>query len=730
MSNQPNLVPLTKGQLSIWYLDQVESHSAHYNIAAAITLTPKVDITLLDKTFNTLIERHEALRSQIVVNNGKVYQSILAFAKIAISEHDAEKIDDEELKSIMRKKSQQRFELHSEIPLRIDVYQKATHSTIYFCVHHMFSDFWSIALLIEEFTQIYTSLKSGMEANLKPVRLSYSQYCDTMSTWLTSKQAKQAESYWLDKLKKSVPELQLFSSSLPDGTLSTDYQSMSDVPSKKFQSLVSTREAITRSGRHLKFKLSKKETAQILVQAQTLKCTPFSVLLAHYFKLLHKISGETDIIVGVPFLGRSKATERLTVGYLVNPLPILCRGIDEKTITQLSKQINRDVREAITRQRYPFSEIAKQYMSERKLNSTPVFQTMFSYQQAQKGGSDWLAALAVEDESVEFSINKLSIKSFPIEPGTAQFELSMVVALVENRFSIDLQYDSNLVSAEKVNSISTNFRRLILGNKISSSSQKSKRDTTPALEYKNIATAILEKIREYPDKTALRNKGITMSYKEFGQSCNLWMKLLNEKGVIAGDNVALILPQGFEQISATIAIILMGGFVAQLDIKTPKNRLEHCIEIHRPKVIVSQHDLGIESDYASLFISDYEINKVTFSSPIDFNSNMLSRDKGGALVFTSGTTGKPRCVILSNANLSYFTQAAISTYQILQSDVMLQFTSPGFDAYYEEVLPSLAVGATLVLKATELTTDSEQFETYLSEHKITIMSLPTAFWHA
>jgi amino acid adenylation domain-containing protein/thioester reductase-like protein len=735
MSNQPNLVPLTKGQLSIWYLEQVESHNAHYNIAAAITLTPKIKVHLLDKTFNILLERHEALRSQIVVQNGTVYQSILPWAKITISEHNAEKMDDKQLQVIMRNKSQQRFELQNEIPLRIEIYQKATYSIMYFCVHHMFSDFWSIALLIEEFTKIYSSLKSGVVAKLDPVRLSYSQYCDTLSTWLMSKQAKQVKSYWLEKLIKPVPELQLFSSSLSSTTLANSQQ-INDAFSNTSQTLVSTSEAIFRSGRHLKFTLSSTETALILNQTQTLKCTSFSILLAYYFKLLYKLSGESDIIIGVPFLGRSKAIERLTIGYLVNPLPILCRGIDEKTITQLSQKINRDVREAIYRQKYPFSEIAKHYLSERKLNATPVFQTMFSYQQSQKGDSDWLAALSVEDDSVTYSKNNLSIKSFPIEPDIAQFELSMVVALVEKQFSIDFQYDSHLISAEQINTIAKNFRTLISADENSHYSQYSKRATTPDFEYKNIVTAILDSIREHPEKIALRQNGAVMSYQELEHSCRVWISLLNDKEVVAGDNVALMLPQGFEQVSATIAIIFMGGFVAQLAIKTPKNRLEHCIEICQPKVIVSEYDLGSQNGHASITIhdyeavSDYEAVKCTFFETSEFSSNLLNSVHGGALVFTSGSTGKPRCVVLSNANLSYFTQAAISTYQISSSDVMLQFTSPGFDAYYEEVLPSLAVGATLVLKAPDLTTDNEHFETYLSENKVTIISLPTAFWHA
>jgi amino acid adenylation domain-containing protein/thioester reductase-like protein len=708
MSEEPVLVPLTKGQQSIWYMDQVESQNAHYNIAAAITLTPKIDHSRMEKTFNTLIDRHEVLRSKIEVREGKVFQSILPSAQINITEHDASKIDDSQIKAELKRKSQQRFQLDKEIPFRVEVYQKTTHSIMYFCIHHIFSDFWSIALLIDEIMLVYTALELGEVIELPPVTLSYSQYCQSSIDWLESKQARNAKTYWLDKLDELVPELSL-SDNLMENT--------------------------GRQGRHLRFKLSKKETSIIFQQAQAYHCTAFSVLLAYYFKLLNWISGEKDIIVGIPVLGRSKAAEKLTVGYLVNPLPICCKSIGEKTVEQLAQQIHIDVRKIIALQRYPFAQIAKQFENKRRLDSTPIFQTMFSYQQAQKGTFDCLAALTVEDESVSFSNEILSIRSFSFEPDIAQFELSMVTAIVKEQLSIDLQYDANRLNEAKATSIASYFKELICSNPAIDDfphdhSLTSVMQNVPDDSYKNIGTLIFERITQHPKNIAMRQYQRSINYDEFGKYCRLWMKLLNEQGFKTGDNVALILTQGFEQITASIAIILMGGFVAQLDSKSPIKRQQYCINKCNAKIVISKDHVSKEGSYSVVTLSDFEQQLLTFDEQLNFDTNLINTENGGALVFTSGSTGKPHCVVLSQKNLSSFTQDAIDTYQINASDVMMQFTSPGFDAFYEEVLPTLAVGATLVPKPSDLTTDSEQFEKFLSENKVSIVSLPTAFWHA
>jgi len=719
MLKNERMIPLTKGQQSIWYMDQVDYKNTHYNIAAAITLSPKIVLENLEATFNILIKRHEALRSLVKVKDGKAYQHILASVKLQIIEHQADELSNDEIRTILREKSKVRFNLNRDIPLRVEIYQKNSHSIMYFCVHHMFSDFWSIALLIDEMSQIYTAISRSETPVLADIVMPFSEYCHASNKWLKSSNAEKAKHYWLEKLKSPVPELKL--------------------KTNKNDAISTLKNTPYRQGRHLKFTLNKHETSIIQRLVTQYKCTQFSVLLACYFKLLHRIYDEEDIIVGVPMLGRTKAKERLTVGYLVNPLPIYCQNVANKSIKQLAVQIHTDIRSMVAKQRYPLSEIAKNYIEQRALNTSPVFQTMFSYQQAQKTSSDWLAALTVEDESMTFKNHGLNIRSFAFEPEIAQFELSMVMALVDQQFSIDLQYDANMITPEHADAISCSFKEIIQHSENNTSTNKGVHTLISPPHQRpnhdiNIASLIIKRIVENPDSIAIHQDNLMISYAELGHYCHTWMSLISDSTFAPNDNIAVVLEHGIEQISATLAIMFMGGFVAQIDIKSPPQRLQYCIDKCQAKIVISQQLDNSVNAKKIISTNDFRQRRestetLSTSNNMGIDSKLVNIETGGALVFTSGSTGSPLCVVLSNENLSHFTQAAIEIYQLSADDVMLQFTSPGFDAYYEEVLPALAIGASLVPKPSTLNTDSEQFEQFIFAQSITIMSLPTAFWH-
>ncbi|BCG64395.1 MAG: fengycin family lipopeptide synthetase D [Methyloprofundus sp.] len=715
MDDQAPLTPLTKGQLSLWFLDQLNDQGTHYHISAAINICPAINKGLLVETFNFLINRHTALRSKIVATAGDIYQTSSTQC-LNIPFIDATDLSDNDIKQQLNTLSKQRFDLQNELPIRLVAYQQEQRTILFCAIHHIVADFWSISILLEELPIVYSALSQQQIPALENIKLSFTEHCNNNAVWLTTTRAHKAKNYWQQQLGDLLPAL-VFTPSTP------------------------LNESQSASGLHHKFKISADRTKLLLEYAQQQHVTFFALLLAAYFKLLNKMTQQTDITIGIPVLGRSKAVEKLTFGYFVNPTAIRCKNIAARDISDLSRQINNDVQTGIKYQRYPFSEVVHEYIvqhhlsEQRNINSTPIFQSMFSLQQAQKGRGEWLAALAVEDASVSFNSNALTMNAFPIEPDIAQFDIAIVAAVVAEQLSIDMQYDKHCFSPEIITTYANNYSDIL--DDIIAPEPDSSPAAINAEQHPDFIARIIYHFEHSSKDVALASTANNLSYAEMATHCAVWQALFNTHKIVAGDVIAVMLPPGFALITVSIATFLQGAYLLLLDPKAPEERSNQHIQHADTKLLVTaEHVFATVLQTITVAQFNSQLNKHQanhndwLAKTKAAHASQPQNQSGGALVFSSGSTGAANCTVLTRANLSYFSAAAISAYSFCKQDRVLQFTSPGFDAFYEELLPALCVGASIIPKSTQLTTDIEQFEAFLADNQISKISLPTAFWHA
>jgi hypothetical protein len=200
---------LTRGQQALWALDRFETNPANYVISAAVTISPRLDKVRLEKVFNEILCRHEALRTLFQVHEQAPLQYVRETASLEIPFTDACDLNESQLRERLREESGKPFDLEKDLPLRLHVFQRAHDSVLLFCVHHIVADFWSLASITETFPRLYAELQSGSFLSSGPSGLGYREFCERSNNWLETGAATRAAEYWKSYLAGPLPVLSL-----------------------------------------------------------------------------------------------------------------------------------------------------------------------------------------------------------------------------------------------------------------------------------------------------------------------------------------------------------------------------------------------------------------------------------------------------------------------------------------------------------------------------------------
>jgi amino acid adenylation domain-containing protein/thioester reductase-like protein len=678
--------PLSLGQQALWFMSKLDEDSSQYNISAAIVVAPVIERQILENVFQTIIDRHEALRTLFKYQNGKLSQFVQSNAKLVCDETDAREMSNAELQVKITHRSQQTFNLEKEIPFRLHLYTRKRDSVMFLCLHHIVSDFWSAALMIEEFSKLYGAFLNDNILVLEKPEYQFKDYQKWSSEWLQSEKAEKNLAYWALQLKGASHPLEI-PTDRPRGSKSTFVGS-----------------------RHT-FEIDEDLTSSMAVFAKENNVTLFAVLLTAYYRFLSLSTDQQDITIGVPATGRTRKQEKGIVGYLVNPLPIRINPDDNQSFLKLFQHVNKLIRAGVVRQRMPFPAIVKQIGAERTANRSPIFQTMFAFQKAQNSDQKWLAALAVEDSSVSFDMNGIQVRSFPFDPGYTQFDLSLTMAQVEDRIVGSFQYNTDLFDVHTIEGFPPHFKEIITDCISEDSFAKPQSVENTLIEEIDIAC------KTYAQNIAISDGTVKFNYSEIYSHSLQWAALLNEKGVTQGDRIGIMLPHCCEYPAVMIGILRIGAVVVPIDIKSPANRL---------KTYVAAADIKLMIGLGATDIQPTDID--ILPAPQENEYKTISGKADAVYVFTSGSTGRPRCVKLSHKNILNHSRVMKEHYKILPNDRVLQFTSPGFDVFLEEVFPTLFAGATIIPKSLNLSTDAGEFINFLERHQISVINIPTAYW--
>jgi acyl transferase domain-containing protein/acyl carrier protein len=420
--------PLSFAQQRLWFIDQLEGASATYNIPATLRLTGCLDVQALQQSFETIVQRHEVLRTSFQTLEGVAIQIIGAPFPMPLEILDLQPLDEAaqpiEVQRLTQEEAQQPFDLATGPLLRVKLLQLAPQEhVLLLTMHHIISDGWSIGVLVQELSSLYQAFTTDTEANLPALPIQYADFAHWQRQHLQGEVLDAHLSYWKEQLADAPPLLEL----------------PTDRPRPSVQSF---------KGASLPFSLTPELTERLQQLSQQTGATLFMTLLSAFQVLLYRYSGQEDIVVGSPIANRNRSETEGLIGFFANTLALRSRLDSEMSFEELLTQVRQVTLEAYTYQDVPFEKLVEELQPERSLSYTPLIQVIFALQNAP------ITSLKLSDLS-------LSPLNFNIGLVSVRFDLEMHLWEGPKGLNGFFIYNTDLFDLCTIQHISKRFQTLL-----------------------------------------------------------------------------------------------------------------------------------------------------------------------------------------------------------------------------------------------------------------------------
>ncbi|WP_026083390.1 condensation domain-containing protein, partial [Pseudomonas tolaasii] len=410
---------LSSAQERQWFLWQLDPRSAAYHVPTALHLRGQLNRAALEQAFQALVQRHEALRTTFVEEDGRALQVIHSSLALVV---ETVSIEATAIDACVEQEIRRPFDLIRGPLMRVKLFAvQPDHHVLVITQHHIISDGWSMQIVVDELVRLYTGYCEDAPAPLAALPLQYADYAAWQRQWTAGDEHARQLAYWRDQLGGEQPVL-----ALP-----------LDFPRPAEQSY---------RGARLDFALPE-ELAQALQRlAQREHVTIFTLLLASFQMLLHRYSGQDDIRVGVPVANRNRLETEGLVGFFVNTQVLRAQFDGAPAFTQLLQQVHQSVLDAQSFQDLPFEQLVETLQPERSLSHSPLFQVLFNHQNR-------------TTRTIE--LPALTIEGVAWDSATAQFDLTLETGEVQGGLAASLTYATDLFSADTIKRMAGHWLALL-----------------------------------------------------------------------------------------------------------------------------------------------------------------------------------------------------------------------------------------------------------------------------
>ncbi|REG91597.1 condensation domain-containing protein, partial [Flavobacterium aquicola] len=416
-------IPLSFSQERLWFLDQL-SGSAEYNMPIALRLDGALNISILEESLQTIVSRHEVLRTNLLSEDGIGYQEVMSAQNWFLEQEEV--LDEELLESHLKTYLNIPFNLSKDYKIRARLYTLGYEKYVLACVfHHIASDGWSEGILMNEFTELYTALQSCRVPNLPKLNLQYVDYAIWQRKYLEGSVLENQLSYWKAKLS-GVSTL-----SLPMDHARPSVQS--------------------NAGATISLELDKKISTSLSSICQEEGVTLFMLLLSAFKILLSRYSGQDDICVGTPIANRTQSDLEGIIGFFVNSLALRSDLSGDQSFKDLISRVKQTTLEGYDHQLVPFEKVVDRIAITRDMSMTPLFQVMFDFKNNTKNSSK-------KEESLEGIV----ISDYEFDMVTAQFDLILSASENNNDVLLEINYCTALFDKATIDRMLLHYQELLV----------------------------------------------------------------------------------------------------------------------------------------------------------------------------------------------------------------------------------------------------------------------------
>ena len=680
-SDRRQQLPLSWSQQRLWFIDQLERGSTAYHIPVALRLDGELRRDALGNALQQLVERHEALRTTFATVGGEPVQVIHEHGSFALQFCDVSASADQEAaqRDHAREELAAVFDLGKGPLIRGRLLQlSASEHVLLIVAHHMVADGWSIGILVRELVHLYAAAMLGRRSTLPDLQVQYADYAQWQRRWLADERLERQVEYWCEHLR-GAPELL----ELP-----------TDRPRPPTQSY---------RGAGVRIALGRELTAELKTLARKLNLTLAMMLYAAWSIVLSRLSGQDDIVVGMPVANRRRAELEGLIGYFVNTLAVRIRLDDDPCVIDLLERTKALMVDAYAHQDAPFERVVEALRPARSLSHSPIFQVMLVLQNAQSGVLQ-LPDLQIVEEDV------------PLH--TAQFDLLLSLRESTDGLRGTLGYASDLFDAATAERWLSCFECVLQAvvrsphlpvSKVPLLSAEQRRQVVesfnalrmPFPEQTTIDQLIEQQVRRSPDAVALIYEGQSLSYAQLNERANQLARHLRQRGVAPGQLVAICVERSVEMVVGLLGVLKAGGAYVPLDPNYPPERLQYMLDDAAPKVLLTQAELHEKAPQstAEVIALDRDWQVIARQPAVDLDPTEVCRSSRDLayVIYTSGSTGKPKGAMNEHRAVVNRLLWMQQQYGLGGHDRVLQKTPFSFDVSVWEFFWPLLTGACLVV---------------------------------
>ena len=670
-------LPLSFAQQRLWFLDQLEPGTATYNIPEAVQFTGALNIAALEQSFNEVVRRHEALRTRFSARDGSPVQMINPSLELPLPIVDLSGLPrwsvTTEIERLSRLEAQRAFDLGNDVLLRTKVLRvSANEHVVLLNMHHIISDAWSVGVLVKEVAVLYEAYAKGSASPLDPLAVQYADYAHWEREWLQGEVLDEQSDYWKQQLA-DAPVLEL--------------------PADRPRPPVPTY-----GGAYEDFEVDQELTAGLKELSRRLDSTLFMTLMAAWQALLHRYSGQGDIVVGTPIANRHHAETEDLIGFFVNMLAIRTDLSGNPTFRELVMRVRETALGAYAHQALPFEKLIEELQLERDAHHTPLVQVVLNLQNAPQ------ADLTTLDLKLDF---------VGVGTSTAKFDIVVNVFELDDKLSVVFTYSIDLFDAATMQRLGRHFNALLAAVVENADKRVSELEFLRPAELRELIVAtnatekaypvgkcvdelFSEQVRRAPEAIALFAKGTELTYAELQRRVELLAGELQQGGIGPGSSVGIFLDHSIETVVAILGVLWAGAAYVPMDTEHPRTRLAFMIEDAQVSTILTQGRL-----IQRLPLHD-RLNPILLDEK-DWQETWIRADvratpaDAAYVIYTSGSTGQPKGVRISHRALVNYLWWCRDVYVKNEEVSFALYSSLAFDLTVTSIFTPLLTGNRLII---------------------------------
>lgn len=713
-------------QQRLWFMHQLNSGSAEYNMPAAFKITGTFELTAAEQAIERVIACHESLRTTYhasASNANEALQTIQTDYSFSINQLDFSELKASEqqdrVNKLIAEDSLKSFDISNDLMVRVSYIKLScdnqhNQDVLMFNMHHIASDGWSMGIFLKEFIANYTAIVEGQQVELEPLEIQYADYAFWQRQPHFTETVNQQLGYWKKQLlgAPAVHSLEL------------------DFPRPEIKQY---------RGSTVNFHLNQETTNKLKQLATDNQMTLFMLLHAGLSLLLSRHSNSQDIVIGTPVANRRQVELETLIGFFVNTL-VLRSNTNYDNIEEYLAHIREINLDAQANQDIPFEQLVEHCNVMRTTNHSPLFQIMFSMN---------------TNEQTQLAVPGVQFDQLMSEDTVAKFDIDISAQETSQGIELSWRYDTSIFTHQHIQNMGQHlvslFDEIIVPSKkrlnelvvlsdeeIKLFNGKFNNTSRYFPQDKSLHELFEAQVIAQPDNIAVHFDGSMagdgeesiveeLTYRQLNEAANKLAHHLRRQGVTCNALVGLYMERSSEMVIAILAILKAGGAYVPLDPSYPKARLNYILESSGMAHLITTEnvknkELSVENiDVINMNSADY-INDVSLQ-PMSNPKRLDDQDLENLayVIFTSGSTGQPKGVMMQHLGVVNRIDWMQNTYQLNSSDRVLQKTPYFFDVSVWEFLWTLGYGATLVVAKPEGHKDAHYLNELMQNQNITML---------